>query len=165
MKTKINNKEELIKFKEQLKSNITIYEGKPGCGKSYYAKSEINNLSFLKNNLVYVMDSENEYKNFNNENIKIIDCKNISTERFWNILKQIDEETNKLKLGEKAIVYIEEFNQLCRDRKDQIKFVEYAKKVKYKISFVLIVRALNFMDEVVRNLYLLYSERYEFTRN
>ena len=41
MKIEINNREDIMKFKDQLKSNITIYEGEPGCGKSFCAKSDL----------------------------------------------------------------------------------------------------------------------------
>ncbi|WP_252249137.1 DUF87 domain-containing protein [Clostridium sp. VAP23] len=161
MKKKINYEEKLINFKNSLRSNIAIYEGKTGCGKSFLAKSEI---SSMEDENIYVLDREGEYKNLSRDNITII---NKDKENIFDILDDIYEKSGKLQANKKTIIYIDEFGLYCSDKEKQLKFLDYAERLKYRgISFVLIVQDLDFMDELIRNIYLLYSdEHYEINRD
>ncbi|MFT8349244.1 helicase HerA domain-containing protein [Clostridium saccharoperbutylacetonicum] len=163
MKKSIDNNIELQKFKDEFESNLKIYEGKPGGGKSFSAKSEINQLSLMEDINIYVIDSHKEYKKLDRENVNI----NNDIENIFEILDDIYEKSGVLTVNQKTIVYIENFELYCRGREKQIKFLDYAEKLKHHgISFVLIVQDLEFMDRLIRNMYLLYcGEHYEFNRD
>ena len=172
MKKKINDEEKLINFKKSLRSNIAIYEGEAGYGKTFTAKSEIFNSYNKENEYIYVFDRENEYNHLkleNSDKVTIFNGGNFNTDTgyFFNMLDNIYEKSKKRICGTKTIVYIDEFHLYCSDKENQLKFLEYANNYKnVGISFVLLVQGLNFMDELIKNIYILYSnEHYEINRD